>query len=63
MLLFVLLIASIGSVVSSVNFLFFGDWGYAGTNQSLIAAQMGDWAGENKAKFVVSLGDNFYSKL
>ena len=63
--MYVLLLLQILRLVSasnSINFLFLGDWGYAGTNQSLIASQMGDWAGQNKADFVISLGDNFYSK-
>jgi hypothetical protein len=48
---------------SAINFLFLGDWGYVGENQTLIATQMGYWAEEHHASFVVALGDNFYGKL
>ena len=44
----------------SLNFLFHGDWGYPGENQTLIAEQMGIWAEKNEAEFVIALGDNFY---
>jgi hypothetical protein len=45
---------------SAINFLFLGDWGYVGENQTFIATQMGYWAEEHDASFVVALGDNFY---
>lgn len=46
----------------SVNFLFIGDWGYVGVNQTMIAEQMGIWSQQNNASFVIALGDNFYRK-
>jgi hypothetical protein len=46
----------------SVNFLFIGDWGVTGINQTMIADQMGIWSQKNNASFVIALGDNFYRK-
>lgn len=46
----------------SVRFLFHGDWGWPGINQTLVAYQMGNWSFDNKAQFLIALGDNFYSK-
>ncbi len=51
------------STDDSLNFLFLGDWGTPGVNQSLIAESMGNWSRLNNAKFVVALGDNFYCEL
>lgn len=48
--------------LDTVSFLLIGDWGIPGLNQTMIATQMGDWAQQNKASFVVALGDNFYCK-
>lgn len=48
--------------VETLNFLFFGDWGYSGHNQTLVAQEMGYWSGNHSAKFLIALGDNFYSK-
>lgn len=31
--------------------------GLAGTNQSLVANQMGTWAKQNNASFLIALGD------
>jgi hypothetical protein len=47
----------------SVNFVFFGDWGYLGENQTLVASSMSQWTQDNGGKFVIALGDNFYGKL
>ena len=44
-----------------LNFLVFGDWGRRGEqDQVQVAAQMAKAAQESVAKFVVSVGDNFY---
>lgn len=48
---------------STVDFLFLGDWGVPGVNQTLVANQMGNWSEQHLADFVVSLGDNFYGKV
>ena len=45
---------------SSLSFLFLGDWGWTGVNQSSVADQMSLWSSENDASFVIALGDNFY---
>ncbi len=45
----------------NLNFLVFGDWGRQGTKDQLdVAAQMGIAAQTVKAKFIISVGDNFY---
>ena len=45
----------------SLNFLVFGDWGRSGEQDQLdVAAQMGIAAKAMAAKFVISVGDNFY---
>jgi len=44
-----------------LNFLVFGDWGRNGEpDQSDVAAQMAVAAKEVEAKFIISVGDNFY---
>ncbi len=44
-----------------LNFLVFGDWGREGQKEQLaVAAQMGTAATAIDAKFVISVGDNFY---
>ena len=44
-----------------LNFLVFGDWGREGQKEQLaVAEQMGTAAAAIGAKFVVSVGDNFY---
>jgi tartrate-resistant acid phosphatase type 5 len=44
-----------------LNFLVFGDWGRKGERDQVeVAAQMAKAAGEANAKFVISVGDNFY---
>jgi tartrate-resistant acid phosphatase type 5 len=44
-----------------LNFLVFGDWGRQGEeDQTEVAAQMAKAAQEMEAKFVISVGDNFY---
>jgi tartrate-resistant acid phosphatase type 5 len=44
-----------------LNFLVFGDWGRKGeTDQVEVAAQMAKTAAESGAKFIISVGDNFY---
>jgi acid phosphatase len=46
---------------ASLNFLAVGDWGREGTNnQRDVAIRMGQSAEDLKAKFVISVGDNFY---
>ena len=52
---FVICALQVSQSSGSLNFLFFGDWGLPGTNQSLIAQQMGIWAQEKNAAFVVTL--------
>jgi tartrate-resistant acid phosphatase type 5 len=45
----------------SLNFLAVGDWGREGTNrQRDVAVRMGESARELDARFVISVGDNFY---
>ena len=45
----------------SLNFLVFGDWGRRGeTDQKEVAGQMAKAAMDINAKFVISVGDNFY---
>lgn len=45
----------------ALNFLIFGDWGREGQPEQLqVAAQMGVAAEAIAAKFVISVGDNFY---
>lgn len=49
------------AVGTSLNFLAVGDWGRHGADhQSAVAAQMGDSAERLRARFVLSVGDNFY---
>lgn len=60
---FSLLLARTMGQLDPVSFLLIGDWGIPGLNQTMIAAQMGDWALKNKASFVVALGDNFYCEF
>lgn len=44
-----------------LNFLVFGDWGREGElDQTQVAAQMGRTAADINARFVISVGDNFY---
>jgi acid phosphatase len=44
-----------------LNFLVFGDWGRNGEKDQMdVAAQMGIAAKEIDAKFIISVGDNFY---
>ena len=44
-----------------LNFIVFGDWGRHGeTDQAEVAAQMAQTAQETRAKFIISVGDNFY---
>ena len=44
-----------------LNFLVFGDWGRNGEQDQLdVAAQMAVAAKERNAKFIISVGDNFY---
>jgi tartrate-resistant acid phosphatase type 5 len=46
---------------ASLNFLAVGDWGREGTNhQREVAVRMGESAKELDARFVISVGDNFY---
>ncbi|HVU27344.1 MAG TPA: tartrate-resistant acid phosphatase type 5 family protein [Verrucomicrobiae bacterium] len=45
----------------TLNFLLIGDWGRNGEpDQMAVATQMGIYGEQTKAKFVVSVGDNFY---
>jgi tartrate-resistant acid phosphatase type 5 len=45
----------------SLNFLAVGDWGReGGFHQADVAARMGETAAAIKARFVISVGDNFY---
>ncbi len=45
----------------SLNFLLLGDWGRNGEpDQTAVATQMGIAAGNLNARFVISVGDNFY---
>jgi tartrate-resistant acid phosphatase type 5 len=45
----------------SLNFLAVGDWGREGAfHQAEVAARMGETATALKARFVISVGDNFY---
>ena len=57
---FLLCISGIYSAVNAVSFLLLGDWGLSGSNQTMIAKEMGVWAQQHNASFVVALGDNFY---
>lgn len=44
-----------------LHFMALGDWGRNGEfGQAEVGKQMGDWAGKNPNKFVISVGDNFY---
>ncbi|HXF10962.1 MAG TPA: tartrate-resistant acid phosphatase type 5 family protein [Desulfuromonadaceae bacterium] len=46
---------------AALNFLVFGDWGRQGEpDQAQVAEQMGKVAHDMDAKFVISVGDNFY---
>jgi acid phosphatase len=46
---------------ASLNFLAVGDWGRGGANhQREVAIRMGESAQELDARFVISVGDNFY---
>ena len=45
---------------SSLSFLFLGDYGWPGKNQTEVANQMSIWSSNSKASFVIGLGDNFY---
>jgi len=48
---------------SGLNFLLVGDWGRNGEkDQRDVAAQMGSAAAAMDAKFIISVGDNFYEK-
>ena len=50
-----------GAPPDALNFLVLGDWGRRGeTDQAEVAAQMGKAGADIGAKFVVSVGDNFY---
>lgn len=44
----------------SLSFMFIGDWGWQGLNQTMVANQMALWSTDNKPEFVIALGDNFY---
>lgn len=45
----------------TMNFLILGDYGWNNTlPQKIIAQKMNQIAQENRAEFVISLGDNFY---
>lgn len=45
----------------ALNFIVFGDWGRNGEqDQRAVAAQMAEAAAAMDAKFIISLGDNFY---
>ena len=44
----------------SLSFIAVGDWGSGTDTQTKTAAAMAEWAETHEAKFVVSLGDNFY---
>src|SRR5438270_1552209 len=46
---------------AGINFLVIGDWGREGeADQAEVAAQMGITADAVPARFVISVGDNFY---
>jgi hypothetical protein len=51
-----------GDQRASISFLFHGDWGWPGLNQSLVGHQMGNWSQRNRADFLIALGDNFYGQ-
>jgi tartrate-resistant acid phosphatase type 5 len=49
------------AVAGGLNFIVFGDWGRNGEQDQLdVAAQMGTAARDMDAKFIISVGDNFY---
>lgn len=55
------LFAEVAATSNSLNFLVFGDWGRGGElDQTQVAAQMSKAAKDISAKFVISVGDNFY---
>lgn len=59
----VLLLIFCKAVFADVPFILFGDWGSHGSEKQMkVASQMSGWAQENKAQFVISLGDNFYNE-
>ena len=50
-----------GNPAAALNFLLVGDWGRNGEkDQVAVAKQMGLAADQNPAKFIISVGDNFY---
>jgi tartrate-resistant acid phosphatase type 5 len=55
------IVSGLQSPAGGLNFLVFGDWGRNGeTDQMEVAAQMAKAAQDIGAKFVISVGDNFY---
>jgi hypothetical protein len=55
-----LVLEDISNPTQSLSFLFHGDWGWPGINQTLVGYAMGNWSVQNDAKFLIALGDNFY---
>ena len=56
-----LLAQSVPAVTAGLNFIVFGDWGRRGEpDQTEVAAQMAVAAQNIGARFVISVGDNFY---
>ena len=56
--LLLLLLVAVGQ--AELNFLSVGDWGVVNEHQAAVAQQMGVYADQYDAEFVVALGDNFY---
>ena len=50
------------AAAESVPFLVVGDWGEHSAGQVAVAAAMGDVANQIRSQFVISTGDNFYSR-
>ncbi len=62
-LFIIVIVAAAGRsfAADGISFIAIGDWGRQGSeNQTAVAEQMSVWAMDNKANFVISLGDNFY---
>jgi tartrate-resistant acid phosphatase type 5 len=45
---------------NSIPFIVFGDWGEKNKIQTAVAYQISQWAQNNSAEFIISVGDNFY---
>ncbi|XP_013397188.1 purple acid phosphatase 17 [Lingula anatina] len=52
----------IANVQGKTSFIVLGDWGYNSSHQAKVAKAMGEWAEANNARFVLTVGDNFYNE-